>query len=118
MPLGPYATFGECVGAQKRKGHSDESAHRICGALEQQSASSQVQKQGAAYNNMSFPPKQEQEKKPEEGGKIEMSMEQGEALANAVMNLPPSPEAETAQKIITDIMDIEQEQTDPPGPPR
>lgn len=35
MPVGPYKTFGSCVAAQKRKGHSDESARKICGAIEQ-----------------------------------------------------------------------------------
>lgn len=34
MPLGPYKTFGECVGAQKRKGKSDSSAQAICGQIE------------------------------------------------------------------------------------
>lgn len=38
MPVGPYETFGECVGAQKRKGKSDDSARRICGAMEQETA--------------------------------------------------------------------------------
>ena len=38
MPIGPYATFGECVGAQKRKGKSDESARNICGAMERDAA--------------------------------------------------------------------------------
>jgi hypothetical protein len=36
MPIGGYEDFDECVKAQKLKGHSDESAHRICGYLEQQ----------------------------------------------------------------------------------
>ena len=35
MPLaGGYKTFGECVGAQRRKGRSVESARKICGKLE------------------------------------------------------------------------------------
>jgi hypothetical protein len=34
MPLGPYKTFDECVGAQKREGKNDLSARRICGQLE------------------------------------------------------------------------------------
>jgi len=36
MPLGKYKTFGSCVAAQKRKGLSDESAHKYCGKIEQQ----------------------------------------------------------------------------------
>jgi len=35
MPIGPYENFGECVAAQKKKGKSDESARKICGAMEQ-----------------------------------------------------------------------------------
>lgn len=35
MPVGPYETFDKCVAAQKKKGKSDESARKICGAIEQ-----------------------------------------------------------------------------------
>jgi hypothetical protein len=35
MPVGSYATFGECVAAQQKKGKSKESAQKICGAMEQ-----------------------------------------------------------------------------------
>lgn len=42
MPLGPYKTFGECVGAQKKKGKSDLSARKICGQIEKQAESSNV----------------------------------------------------------------------------
>jgi hypothetical protein len=42
MPLGPYKTFGECVGAQKQKGKDDLSARKICGQLEKQAESSSV----------------------------------------------------------------------------
>ena len=68
MPLGPYATFGECVGAQKRKGHTDEEARKICGAMErdlaagdqtqqQQVLTSQVNgEQNELNNNMSENP--------------------------------------------------------------
>lgn len=34
MPVGPYATFGECVASQRRRGRSEESARRICGEIE------------------------------------------------------------------------------------
>lgn len=40
MPVGPWETFGQCVGAQKRKGYGDESARKICGKIEQQTNSS------------------------------------------------------------------------------
>ena len=36
MPVGPFATFGDCVAAQRRKGRSEESARRICGFIEAQ----------------------------------------------------------------------------------
>lgn len=36
MPVGPYETFGECVGAQKNKGYDDEEARGICGKLEKE----------------------------------------------------------------------------------
>jgi hypothetical protein len=40
MPLGPYKTFGECVGAQKKKGKNDLSARKICGQIEKQTQQS------------------------------------------------------------------------------
>ena len=43
MPVGPYATFDLCVGAQIKKGKDDLSARKICGELEKQS---QVKRRG------------------------------------------------------------------------
>lgn len=34
MPVGPYATFDACVADQRKKGKSEDSARRICGAVE------------------------------------------------------------------------------------
>lgn len=34
MPVGEWATFGDCEAAQRRKGHSATSARRICGWIE------------------------------------------------------------------------------------
>lgn len=34
MPTGPYETFGRCVSAQKKKGHDENSARKICGKIE------------------------------------------------------------------------------------
>ena len=34
MPFGPYADFNACLIDQRKKGHSDESAHKICGAMQ------------------------------------------------------------------------------------
>jgi hypothetical protein len=42
MPLGPYADWAECHGAQMRKGHTSAEADRICGALEQKAAGSEL----------------------------------------------------------------------------
>ncbi len=33
MPMGKFANFAECISAQKSKGHSTESAYKICGYL-------------------------------------------------------------------------------------
>jgi len=35
MPIGPYEDWDECIKAQRSKGHSKESAERICGYIEQ-----------------------------------------------------------------------------------
>lgn len=37
MPLGPYSNWKECLADQKKKGHSEESAAKICGAIEKKS---------------------------------------------------------------------------------
>lgn len=52
MPLGPYKTFGECVGAQKREGKDDLSARRICGELEKKTQQQQegLQRREASAN--------------------------------------------------------------------
>lgn len=42
MPVGPYTTFAECVTSQKHKGKSEESARKICGAIEQKTRSDAV----------------------------------------------------------------------------
>jgi hypothetical protein len=36
MPIGPYPDFAACVAAQKKRGKSDEAAHKICGYIEHQ----------------------------------------------------------------------------------
>ena len=33
MPMGPYKNFDECVRDQRKKGHSEESAKKICGSI-------------------------------------------------------------------------------------
>jgi hypothetical protein len=50
MPLGPYKTFGECVGAQKREGKDDLSARKICGELEKKTQEGSPQQREAGSN--------------------------------------------------------------------
>src|SRR6185312_4835690 len=40
MPIGPYKDFQACVSAQVNKGKSEESAKKICGALEEGASTS------------------------------------------------------------------------------
>lgn len=40
MPLGPYKDFAACVVAQQNKGHSAESARKICGEIEKRTKES------------------------------------------------------------------------------
>mgnify|MGYP001602384429 CR=1 FL=1 len=43
MPIGPYSNFAECLADQKSKGHSKESASKICGMLEHKMKESKAQ---------------------------------------------------------------------------
>lgn len=42
MPVGPYETFAQCVAAQRKKGHSEDSARKICGKIEKNTKESVV----------------------------------------------------------------------------
>jgi hypothetical protein len=90
MPLGKWKTFGQCVGAQKRMGHSDESARKICGKIQAETEGGSSQRHGAASDNpMSFPPQQKQEPKEkpeEESAKITLSQSQAETVLSALVN--------------------------------
>jgi dsRNA-specific ribonuclease len=113
MPLGKWSSFGQCVGAQKRMGHSDESARKICGSIqaETEGASSQDTKYGA--NAMS----QQMDKPPgaEDGGQGNVSVpkDKAEALVSAIMN----DDLQTAKRIAADIFNIEEEDAAPNKPP-
>ena len=95
MPLGPYSSFSECVGAQKRKGKSDESARKICGAMQTRiEGGSSSQKQRSASQgamSSSFPPSQsQQEKKPEQESEteaIKLSVAEAEEIVSLLVNL-------------------------------
>ena len=110
MPLGKWASFGECVGAQKRMGHSDESARKICGAIqaETEGASSQY---AAAPTNSQMSEQMQQKQKDEGEGNVTLTMQEAEALANAVFNN----DLEKAKKILSSVMNI-QEETGPAPP--
>jgi hypothetical protein len=88
MPLGPWKDFSGCLIAQRKKGYSDERAHKICGALEQKIGSQK--EQSAAEPGMSFPPQQKQEEKPkpkeEESAQVTLSQSQAEVVLSALVN--------------------------------
>ena len=109
MPLGKWESFGQCVGAQKRMGHSDESARKICGSIEAKQGSSQY----AAAPTNSQMSEQMQQKQKEDGGEgnVTLTMQEAEALANAVFNN----DIEKAKKILSSVMNI-QEETGPAPP--
>jgi dsRNA-specific ribonuclease len=110
MPLAKWKTFGQCVGAQKRMGHSDESARKICGSIEAKMGSSQEAK--LAANPMS----QQMDKPPSEdggGGSVSVPKDKAEALVSAIMN----DDLQTAKRIAADIFNIEEEEAAPNKPP-
>jgi len=49
MPIGPYKDFQECVNAQKSKGKDDESAKKICGAIEKQANTEIIEDNGKFF---------------------------------------------------------------------
>lgn len=53
MPVGPYADFGTCVGAQRKKGYSQDSARKICGKIEQNTIKSK-QKNASIPSNIKY----------------------------------------------------------------
>ena len=105
MPIGKYATFGECVGAQKRLGHSDESARKICGTIQAKTEGGTSQYAAAPTNPQMS--EQMQQKQKEDGGEgnVTLTMQEAEALANAVFN----GDLEGAKKILSSVMNIQEE---------
>jgi hypothetical protein len=110
MPLGPYEDFGQCVQAQKMKGHSDESAHKICGAMEQKIGSSQEQYGFDGGKDMSEKPEGE-ENKPKG---VTISEEQLQALAEAAFE---QQDLAAVQEILKDIANIEGPEEQPQKAP-
>ena len=106
MPLGPYEDFGQCVQAQKLKGKSDESARKICGAMQAEIEGAGASSQdGAAPTNSQMSEQMKQKQKDEGDGNVTLTMQEAEALANAVFN----DDLETAKKILSSVMNIQEE---------
>ena len=42
MPFANYKDFNACILDQKKKGHSDESAHKICGYIKSKSEKNSI----------------------------------------------------------------------------
>ena len=102
MPLGPYANWAECHGAQMRKGHTSEEADKICGALEAELGGSLVTSQDMPQlttdNNMSAPenPFEKKEDKPEAEG-LKLTAPETETVVQALLD------AQTALESAPDV---------------
>ena len=95
-----------------REGLSAAAADRYCGALQQQiEGGSSSQEFGSAPNPQMS--EQMQQKQKEDGGEgnVTLTMQEAEALANAVFNN----DIEKAKKILSSVMNI-QEETGPAPP--
>ena len=111
MPLGPYEDFGQCVQAQKLKGKSDESARAICGKMQADIEGGSSQEFGFAPNPQMSEQMQQKQKEDGDEGNVTLTMQEAEALANAVFNN----DIEKAKKILSSVMNI-QEETAPSAP--
>lgn len=86
MPVGSYATFGQCVGAMRRKGKSRESAQKICGSME---GGSSNQTTNMLEGQMSEQQQQQQQKPPQQDQGITLSQDQASVIASFVTNAMP-----------------------------
>ena len=92
-------------------GHSDESARKICGKIQAETeGASSSQEFGSAPMPQMSQAEMMKEEKPE-GGDVTLTMQQAEALANAVFN----DDLETAKRILSEVMNIQEES--PQAPP-
>ena len=112
MPLGPYEDFGQCVQAQKMKGKSDESARKICGAMQAEieggSSSSSMPKYGYATQMSQAEMMQKEE---DGGGTVTFTADEIKALAQAATD----GDMEKVLQIISEKVNIQEEA--PTGPP-
>jgi hypothetical protein len=103
MPLGKWKTFGQCVGAQKRMGHSDESARKICGSIQAETEGASGSSQYAAApsdREMS-----EQMQKEDGGGTVTFTAQEIQALAQAATD----GDMEKVLQIISEKVNIQEE---------
>ena len=88
---------------------SDESARKICGKIQAETeGASSSQEFGSAPNPQMS---QAEMMKEENGGDVTLTMQEAEALANAVFN----GDLEAAKKILSEVMNIQEES--PQAPP-
>jgi hypothetical protein len=105
-----FKDFASCHAAKMREGLSAAAADRYCGALQQQieGGSSQY---AAAPSNPQMSEQMPQKEKDDGGGNVTLTMQEAEALANAVFN----DDLEKAKSILKSVMNIQEETS--PAPP-
>ena len=111
MPIGKYATFGECVGAQKRLGHSDESARKICGTIQAKTEGAASSQYAAAPTNPQMSQAEMMKKEEDnEGGSVTFTAKEMEALAQAASD----GDNQRVLQIISEKVNIQEESSAPP----
>ena len=112
MPLGPYEDFGQCVQAQKLKGKSDESARKICGAMQAEIEGAAASSQYAAAPTNSQMSQAEMMKKEQDnaGGEVTFTAKEIEALAQAATD----GDMQRVLQIISEKVNIQEESSAPP----
>ena len=91
-------------------GHSDESARKICGKIQAETEGASSSQEFGSAPNPQMSQAEIMKEKPE-GGDVTLTMQEAEALANAVFN----GDLETAKKILSEVMNIQEES--PQAPP-
>jgi hypothetical protein len=111
MPLGPYEDFGQCVQAQKMKGHSDESARKICGAMQQKiegsSSSPNLQQGLSGQMSQQFAAAAEDQRMPPSAPQAEgvtLTPEQVQTLVDAAFN----DDIEAVKRILSELVNVEE----------
>lgn len=89
MPLGQYEDFGQCVQAQKMKGHDDESARKICGEMQARLEGSSSERKEGIFANNKMSEQQPPMNKPDNGNggdKVELNTEDAGIIAQALLD--------------------------------